>query len=273
VLLALVASVYKASSDRNFPKLLLLDEIDASLHPSMIQSMLGIVNDVFVTNGVNTILVTHSPTTIAISPEESIHVMHQGGARRIERRTRGDALEILTEGFVTLDKGLTVLDEVARTRVSIITEGRNIDFVRRALELAKVTGVEVISGVEDRTGTNQLKTLYDFFVKLPHSNMIVIAWDCDAEKFRSLPQTNNTHPYVFERNPANTLATKGIENLFAPNLLDGHKKEIYFSDGRVQAEFDENQKAAFASFILDRREPSDFALFEPFVAFVRKLAE
>ena len=272
VLLALVVSVYKASSDRRFPKLLLLDEIDASLHPSMMQSMLNIIHDVFLENDVNTILVSHSPTTIALSPECSIHVMHQSGARRIEQRGRREALEILTEGFVTLDQGLTILDQVARANVSIITEGKNVDLIRKALELEGVAGVEVISGVEDRTGSGQLRTLYDFFLKLPHSNKVVVAWDCDADKYRYLASDNETYPFVFERNLDNAVATKGIENLFSASLLDGFKKEIYFADGRVKIEFDENQKVAFARHILDREDPSDFVLFKPFVEFVRRLA-
>jgi ABC-type branched-subunit amino acid transport system ATPase component len=273
VLLALVASVYKGSSDKNFPKLLLLDEIDASLHPSMMQNMLSIVNEVFIKSGVVTILVTHSPTTIAISPAESIYVMYQSGSKRIEHRSRADALEVLTEGFVTLDKGLTLLDEVARTKVSIVTEGKNVDFVRRALELSAIRGVEVISGVEDRTGTNQLRTLYDFFSKLPHENRVVIAWDCDADKYRNLESINNTYPYVFQRNESNTIATKGIENLFRTSLLEGFKKEIHFSDGRMKVEFDESQKGAFARFVLDRGESSDFELFSGFIEFVRGVAD
>ena len=40
VLMALVNSVYKPSSDNIFPNVLLLDALDASLHPSMMKSML-----------------------------------------------------------------------------------------------------------------------------------------------------------------------------------------------------------------------------------------
>lgn len=233
--------------------------------------MLEIIQDAFIENGVNTLLVTHSPTTVAICPEESIHVMYPTGSNRIEHRTRGDALEILTEGFVTLTKGLSILDQVARTKISVVTEGKNLDFVRRAFEITGLKDVEVVSGVQDRSGATQLKTLYDFFSKLPHENKIIVAWDCDAEKYRSLMTENNTVPFVFGRNEANRLATRGIENLFAPTLLDGFKKEIYFADGSVKSEFDENQKTPFAKFVLGRNEPDDFALFMPFVELVREL--
>ena len=52
-LMALVASIYKSSSDNHFPDILLLDEIDASLHPSMIQNLLDVVNDIFLKKDVH----------------------------------------------------------------------------------------------------------------------------------------------------------------------------------------------------------------------------
>lgn len=273
VLIALVVSVYKATSDRNFPKLLLLDEIDASLHPSMMQGMLNIIEDVFVASGVATILVTHSPTTIAMAPDESIYVMRQSGEDRLDRRTRADALEILTEGFVTLDQGMRLLDAAARTKVSVITEGKNTEFLRRAFTIYGVTGVEVISGVEDVSGSTQLRTLYDFFVRLPHRNIVVFAWDCDADKFRSLASRNNTFPYVFAKNPDNSVARRGVENLFDVSLMEGFKKEIHFSTGEVKIEFDESQKKRFADHVLSRNADNDFLLFQDFTEFVRRLAD
>ena len=51
ILMALVASVYKSSSDKHFPDILLLDEVDASLHPSMMKNMLEIRNNFRRRNG------------------------------------------------------------------------------------------------------------------------------------------------------------------------------------------------------------------------------
>ena len=81
--MALVSCVYKASFDKHFPQVLLLDEVDASLHPSMMQNMLNVIEKVFLENGVKVILVTHSPTTIALAPEESVYVMNRSCKNRI----------------------------------------------------------------------------------------------------------------------------------------------------------------------------------------------
>src|SRR5690606_53374 len=48
ILFSLVLSIYKSVGDKIFPSALLLDEIDASLHPSQIQNLLNVVNEVFI---------------------------------------------------------------------------------------------------------------------------------------------------------------------------------------------------------------------------------
>jgi ABC-type branched-subunit amino acid transport system ATPase component len=169
ILMALVASIYKASFDDHFPDVLLLDEIDASLHPSMIQNLLEVVEDIFIKKGVNVFLVTHSPTTIAIAPDESIYVVNKKGQNKIEKKPKQDALSILTEGFATLEKGLKLFDEISKAKISVLTEGKNTDLIKRALDLEGIKDVEVITGAETSSGKDQLKTLFQFFCKVPHT--------------------------------------------------------------------------------------------------------
>lgn len=180
IMMALVASVYKSSSDGLFPDLLLLDEVDASLHPSMIRNMLTAIGDVFLAHGVAVVLVSHSPTTIALSPEESLFVMNPSGPNRIEKRPRDDALSVLTEGFATIEQGLRLFDEVARTNVTVISEGHNSGLLRKALEVHGVQGVEILDGVQGISGSSQLKTIFQFFTKVGHLNKVVVVWDCDC---------------------------------------------------------------------------------------------
>ncbi len=104
-MLALVSSLYKSNIDSHFPKLLLLDEIDASLHPSMTQSMLNVLKqELAIGKGLNIILVTHSPSTVALALEDSIYVMNKEGVNRIVKSSNEEALNILTEGFASLTK-------------------------------------------------------------------------------------------------------------------------------------------------------------------------
>lgn len=127
ILMALVASIYKSTSDNHFPDILLLDEVDASLHPSMMKNMLEVIQDIFLENGIKIILVSHSPTTIALAPENSIYVMNKSGTKRIEKKSNRSALSILTEGFATLndiEPNLSVEYNISNTPLPVLfTEG------------------------------------------------------------------------------------------------------------------------------------------------------
>ncbi len=106
IMLALAASLFKPSSDNVFPQVLLLDEVDSSLHPSMIKVLLNVIDDLVLKRGVKVILVTHSPSTVALAPEKSIFVVNHDGPNRIEKKPKDDALSILSEGFVSLTQNL-----------------------------------------------------------------------------------------------------------------------------------------------------------------------
>lgn len=269
ILMALVACVYKASTDNVFPDVLLLDEVDASLHPSMMRNMLDVIRDVFLARSIKVLLVTHSPTTIALAPEESVYVMNKAGAKRIEKKSKQEALSILTEGFATLDEGIRLFDEIAKNKLSIITEGNNRALIMRACELYGCADVDVVSGLESVSGKGQLKVLFDFFVRSAHNSKIIFVWDCDFSS--KLAEANNTYPYVFAKNPENYIATSGIENMFSAELFDNFKKTINLADGSQIVEFDKSCKSKFEDFILARNDKADFSKFKPLIDYIESL--
>jgi len=269
VLMALVASVYKASMDNVFPDVLLLDEVDASLHPSMMKNMLEVIKSVFLARSVRVILVTHSPTTIALAPEESVYVMNGAGLNRIEKKSKQMALSILTEGFATLDEGVRLFDQVAKNKLSIITEGNNTNLIKKACELYDCRDVEIISGFESVSGKGQLKVLFDFFTRATHKSKVVFVWDRDVTY--SLAETNNTYPHILNANPNNSIARSGIENMFPEELFDDFKKTITLSAGATKVEFDETRKKDFEAYVLKRNSKDDFANFKPLIEFVNTI--
>lgn len=269
ILMALVASVYKSSSDGHFPDILLLDEVDASLHPSMMKNMLEVIENIFLKQGVKVILVTHSPTTIALAPEESIYVMNRSGKNRIEKKSKQDALTVLTQGFATIEQGLKLFDEVAKSQLTIITEGYNTSLISKALELYDVQNVEVLSGVEGVSGKNQLKTLFDFLSRTDHANKVIFVWDCEVN-INEQP-ANNTHPYVLLRNTDNTIATKGIENMFPESMFDNFKTITTLSDGTVHTQFDTKRKRDFETFVIGRNNANDFKHFSSLISEIERV--
>ncbi|WP_413173675.1 AAA family ATPase [Anabaena azotica] len=106
ILMSFALCLYYAEDSRqivNYPKILLFDEIDAPLHPSMTQSLLKTIQNVLVNrHTIKVILTTHSPSTVALAPEDSIYVMNKTGENRLQKTTKDNALAILTSGVPTL---------------------------------------------------------------------------------------------------------------------------------------------------------------------------
>ena len=111
MLMALAVSTYASTTNdvraNDKTKLVLLDEIDAPLHPSMTRTMLSIIQETLIDRlGCSVILATHSPTTVAIAPEESIHVMRPDRPG-VERLSREQAVRLLTAELPTLSLDFT----------------------------------------------------------------------------------------------------------------------------------------------------------------------
>jgi hypothetical protein len=75
-IMSLIFALYNSSNDGKFPQVILFDEPDAHLHPSMTDLFLSVVQDVIVKkNKVKVIMTTHSPSTVALAPKDSIYIM------------------------------------------------------------------------------------------------------------------------------------------------------------------------------------------------------
>lgn len=105
VLVSLVLFLYNSNSRGIFPKLLLMDEPDAHLHPSMTHQFLRVIKNVLVdTHGVRVIMTTHSPSTIALAPEDSIFIMDKP-TRIFRPSSKNQAISLLTAGLVFVAQG------------------------------------------------------------------------------------------------------------------------------------------------------------------------
>lgn len=105
VLLAVALSLFsgsRISEAIELPRVLLLDEADASLHPMMVKSLLTVIEEIFVKQySVRVILTTHSPSTVALAPVESLFVMSRTSPK-LRPATPDEALSLLTVGLSSL---------------------------------------------------------------------------------------------------------------------------------------------------------------------------
>ncbi|MEJ3594864.1 ATP-binding protein [Pseudomonas bubulae] len=67
------------------PKLLLLDEPDAFLHPSMVLQLIEFLNVFAQSFSAQVIITTHSPTTVALAPEGAVYLVENGVINALEK--------------------------------------------------------------------------------------------------------------------------------------------------------------------------------------------
>lgn len=106
ILLSFAFSIYYTWDKRQivqFPSLLLLDEVDAPLHPSMTRKLLDIIIVKLVKEkGIKVIMTTHSPSTVALAPDNAIFTITKGPHKTLKNTAKDLALSLLTTGVPSL---------------------------------------------------------------------------------------------------------------------------------------------------------------------------
>lgn len=101
ILISLGIWMFNASTNKRLPKLLLLDEPDAHLHPSAIKDFLEVIENTLVKeHGVKVIITTHSPTTVSLSPEYSLFEMSKTPPQMQQLQSKEYGINLLTNGLV-----------------------------------------------------------------------------------------------------------------------------------------------------------------------------
>ena len=185
VLMALAISLYGSGESRHnirLPKLILLDEIDAPLHPDMTRMYFRVIEQLLIDQGVGVIMATHNPSTVALSPEGSVLRMSKTKPR-ISEVTRQQALTHLTAGVTALtvrfnerriifvegdsdaDAYTAVMDALrthldAEYGLAFISGGVRAgeggsDIVRKHVKILREAGAESIYGLIDRDTENK----------------------------------------------------------------------------------------------------------------------
>lgn len=105
ILLSIILLLYQATTDKQLsilPKLLLLDEIDAPLHPSFTKLLIEILKETLVDKyKLKILLTTHSPSTVALAPKDSIFELKRNPTT-LDKCSQTIAIQKLTAGFITV---------------------------------------------------------------------------------------------------------------------------------------------------------------------------
>ena len=275
ILCALAITVFQDQQNTNFPELLLLDEVDASLHPSMVKNLLTVIREVFLKNNCKVILATHSPTTASLVDESEIFEVKKGKVEnKIEKISQTEAVDILSEGMMNLEKGLTLFDQISSKPISIITEGDNISHIEKAVGILEPTLLEKIDflkGVEGGSGKDQLKTLFEFFKLVPHTNSVLFVLDCDVVTASKI-EAEKTFIFSLSKNDSNALAVKGIENIYSENLFTDFLETKIDSQGNQKSSFDLKRKKDFLAKVLLCTEKTDFTNYQSLIDKIKAIS-
>jgi ABC-type branched-subunit amino acid transport system ATPase component len=145
-------------------KLLLLDEFDAHLNPSMAKMFIDIVQNVLMKQfGMQVMMTTHSPSTVAYAPAESIFWMENG---KITQKNKQEVLKDLANGLVLLeDTGGAIAKFISNINKNIcIVEGESdvIYLEKMKNHFGLEEGVAFISA----DSADKMASLMHFFTKL-----------------------------------------------------------------------------------------------------------
>jgi hypothetical protein len=279
VLMALCLASFNQYLGRRPPKLILLDELDAVLHPSMAAALVRTLKTLFVTWDTKIFMTSHSPMTVAALDETDIfRVVRTGHHVDVSRTTKSEAIDELSEGLATVDVGLRIAayDEA---KVTILTEGNNTKHLKRWVELSFSEDVRVFEGLEHHSNDSQILAYGRLLARMNTNTHFVIVWDCDAagkaEALRQeLPRNAKITPYAFTKRPDNEIADKGIENNYDEVILNPYSTKTTSGDGTVLGRgFHNSRKTEFANHVLQHGTPQYFTNYQDLHDIVSEILE
>lgn len=248
------ASLNSSSSTK---KLLLLDELDSVLNPSLIQSFFEIIKEFFVDKGVMVIMTTHSPATISLSPSNSsyyeVFKPNKSGIRiSAVCRDEYSELQIANKEFYDKisdqDKRIESLTAQINSdlKILIITEGKtDWKYMLKALEYyhSKKEFVEIKEDffyrfgseedVENQIcGTNKVDELSDTKLKKYLDSLV------EARKID--PASTQIRIGIFDSDNSKIQVTNDNEKrVFSFKIVpEDISTEFIFNDDELKAEID-----------------------------------
>ena len=279
ILMTLCLAAFNQRLGGGRPKLLLLDELDAMLHPSMIRALVEVLVSLFVEQGSKVVMTSHSPMTVAALPGAEVFRVDREATRiRIVSASSTEAIDELSEGLATVDAGLRIAALSGKVDVTILSEGHNARHLQRWMELMFPQDVQVFDKLAAYTNKDQLHSYGLMLGAMRPETHFVIVWDCDATNHaqklsEQLPANAKVVPFVFSKRE-NRIARKGIENNYEEDILRPFSVTISDSEGReLSRDFNGRRKTEFADHVRQNGDETYFKYFEELRALVAAILE
>ncbi|MCS3553580.1 MULTISPECIES: ATP-binding protein [unclassified Sphingobacterium] len=223
-IMALIFVLYHASSNGNFPEVILFDEPDAHLHPSLTQLFINVIQETLVNEQkVKVILTTHSPSTIALSPPNSIYRMDRSLGYPV-KEDRNKAVQALSDGLASItmeDGNLGIVYNLQNTDKHIVfTEGITDKIILEIAWKKLYPDQSMPFFIQDCFSANFLGSLFNegdqrpdgIFIQFPHKKLIAV-FDFDLAGYSNWKREKK-FPHLMETDPAKCLTRNNGQNGF-----------------------------------------------------------
>ena len=168
---------------------MVLDEPDAHLHPSMCKMMVEIFSEMSAKKevgggGIRIIITTHSPSTVAFTPEGSLFVMQReaDNKRVIRQTTTENAVEILSDGIFTFSRAMsnfTLLSSSSKQNLVFVEGKTDVKHFTRAMQ---VLGYNLDVDFFDMHDASTLSSFIGCApARLFNKKTLIALFDCDRE--------------------------------------------------------------------------------------------
>jgi len=260
--------------------IVLIDEVDKHLHIKLQKEVLPLLFMLF--PNVQFILSSHSPFLsmgLAELTRERTKTISLTSGLSIQPTFDSQYQEVYemmiheNERYKNMYDSLQSQIELTKS-LQIVSEGKNVDHIELAMQYLApelLEQVQLIRGVEGKSGEQQLKNAFEIMSKGHHAGKFLFVWDCDSQnKVDTINETACFFKFCFGLNDQNAIAKKGIENLypenfFAAEVYDVNQIQIDYGGLSTTKTFNK------AKFLQNIKENNDKDRFEKFIPLVEKI--
>ncbi|MBE8990161.1 AAA family ATPase [Nostoc sp. LEGE 12450] len=256
ILMSFALCLYYAEDRRqlvDYPKILLFDEIDAPLHPSMIQSLLRTIQEILINrHNIKVILTTHSPSTVALAPQDSLYAMYKADSDRLQKITKDKALAILTTGVPTLS-----IDYENRRQIFVESQNDVLCYeqIYKKIKdklLPEISLNFISSGVGGQGNCDQVKDVVNKLHSGGNRTVYgIIDWDLknyETERVKVMGQENRYSIENYILDPILVAALLLREKWIERSMVGLNDDETYINLGK----FDSSRLQVVADFIVKK---------------------
>lgn len=156
IILSLGFLEYYATRMNQSPSIMILDEIDAHLHPALIPNLYRVINDILIKEfNTKVIMTTHNPSTIALAPKNEdciVYKMSNNGKTQLIKDTSKnhfESINLLTEGLVTVNE---------KTKYVFVEDEDDVEFYTNFNKVNNISNNLIFIPASNRTKKENGKT-------------------------------------------------------------------------------------------------------------------